>query len=1029
MTDIVKHAPQFSDRQAAGFARDLYGIEAASETLPSERDQNFLLTAPGKDRFVLKIANATESYDVLDFQNRAMAHIAAKAGGSDCEGPVCPQVLLSISHEAIARVNGQGDLKHYIRLVSYLPGKPLAVVRPHDAELMEDLGRFFGRLDAALADFDHPSAQREFHWDLRNASKVVGDHIEYISDRDRRKMVSMFLERFCRQSLPMLSETRQSVIHNDGNDYNVLVQPHNTWSQRISGVIDFGDMLRTVTVAEPAILCAYAMMGKDDPLSTAEAIVGAYHRDYPLHEAELDLFFDLICMRLCTSVCLSAFQSRLEPDNPYLQISEKPAWALLERLTGIHPRLACYGFRKACGLEPVPQAHRVKNWLARQASGITSPVGVDLQSTDAVVLDLSVGSSIVSAGEKSGAGPALDRRIAGIVAAANATVGIGRYDEARLIYTASQFEAAADGSSGQRTIHLGLDFYLPQGSPVLTPLEGTVHSIQNNSDRLDYGPTIIVEHCTDDGDTFYLLYGHLSLDSLKDLTPGRRIHPGERIGSIGAREENGGWPPHLHFQIIVDLLGESGNFVGVAPPGRRKLWLGICPDPGLLLGMPNQSLPGGQMSVKEILALRRRHLGGNLSISYQRPLKIVRGRGQYLFCAEGRKYLDGVNNVCHVGHCHPRVVAAGQDQMAVLNTNTRYLHDHIVAYSQRLLAKFPAALNVCYFVCSGSEANELALRLARGYTGRRDIISVDGAYHGNTQALIDISPYKHAGPGGAGAPDWSHTVVMPDGYRGPYKGTGSQTGRLYADHVKDCIGDMQSAGRKPAAFICESLLGCGGQVVLPRGYLAEAFAHVRAAGGVCIVDEVQVGFGRAGSHFWAFETQSVVPDIVTLGKPIGNGHPLAAVITTAEIGASFDNGMEYFNTFGGNPVACAIGQAVLDVIEEEALMHNARTVGEKLLQGLTSLHEKYALVGDVRGIGLYAGVELVIDRTSLEPAAGHSNYIINRMRDLGILISTDGPLHNVLKFKPPLVFSPDDAERVVAALDSILQEDCLQVGD
>jgi 4-aminobutyrate aminotransferase-like enzyme len=380
-----------------------------------------------------------------------------------------------------------------------------------------------------------------------------------------------------------------------------------------------------------------------------------------------------------------------------------------------------------------------------------------------------------------------------------------------------------------------------------------------------------------------------------------------------------------------------------------------------------------------------------------------------------------------VGHCHPQVVAAGQSQIAMLNTNTRYLHDTIVSYAKRLLSKLPEPLSVCFFVCTGSEANELALRLARNYTGQRDIITIDGAYHGNTQNLIDVSPYKHDGPGGQGAPPWVHTVVMPDGYRGPHKGTGAGNGTRYAQYLQDAISRIQASGKNLAAFICESMMGCGGQIVLPDNYLQEAFKLVRSARGVCIADEVQVGFGRVGSHFWAFETQGVVPDIVTLGKPMGNGHPLAAVITTPEIADPFANGMEYFNTFGGNPVSCAIGMAVLDVIENENLQDNAQKVGVRLLNGLKALVDKYPLIGDVRGLGLYVGIELVTDRQTLAPATRHADYIINRMKDYGILISIDGPLHNVLKLKPPIVFSERNADDVVRMLDKVLEEDCLQV--
>ena len=442
----------------------------------------------------------------------------------------------------------------------------------------------------------------------------------------------------------------------------------------------------------------------------------------------------------------------------------------------------------------------------------------------------------------------------------------------------------------------------------------------------------------------------------------------------------------------------------------------------MLVRIPSYHFPPPARSKDEILALRNKHLGPSLSISYQKPLHIVRGQGQYLYDENNQPYLDAVNNVPHVGHNHPHLVKAAQLQTAVLNTNTRYLHDNLVEYAARLTAELPEPLSVCYFVCSGSEANELALRMARTHTGQRDLLVLDGAYHGNTAALIDISSYKFDGPGGAGKPDHVHVLPMPDPYRGLYRGSGVGNGRLYAQHAQEIIEELQAQGKGIAGFIGEPLLGCGGQIVLPDGYFQALFPLIRAAGGVCIADEVQVGFGRVGSHMWAFQTQGVVPDIVTLGKPIGNGHPLAAVVTTPEIAASFANGMEYFNTFGGNPVSCAIGTAVLDVLEQENLQENARIVGNRLLAGLRGLQTKFPLIGDVRGLGLYIGAELVCDRQTLEPAAEEASYIANRMRDKGILISTDGPLHNVLKIKPPLVFTEENADFLVNTLGKILEE-------
>jgi 4-aminobutyrate aminotransferase-like enzyme len=411
-----------------------------------------------------------------------------------------------------------------------------------------------------------------------------------------------------------------------------------------------------------------------------------------------------------------------------------------------------------------------------------------------------------------------------------------------------------------------------------------------------------------------------------------------------------------------------------------------------------------------------------LSIGYRNPIKVERGWMQYLYDETGRKYLDAYNNVPHVGHCHPNVVRAGQEQMAVLSTNTRYLNDLLTRYAERLCATMPAPLRVCFFVNSGSEANELALRLARAYTEQRDTIVLQSAYHGNTTSLIDISPYKHDGPGGTGAPPWVHTVPIADVYRGPYKADDPQAGQKYAQYVQDIAEALRCKGVGLAAYIAESCPSVGGQILFPEGYLYQVYRHVRQAGGVCIADEVQTGYGRMGTHFYAFEAQGVVPDIVVLGKPIGNGHPIGAVVTTPEIAAAFDNGMEFFSTFGGNTVSCAIGLSVLDVTIEEGLQSHALRVGERMLAGLRAFVAKHPIVGDVRGSGLFLGVELVRDRETLEPAGEEASFVANRMRETGILLGTDGPYHNVVKIRPPMPFNEGDADLLVAAMDRILAE-------
>nr|CAD7201602.1 unnamed protein product [Timema douglasi] len=437
------------------------------------------------------------------------------------------------------------------------------------------------------------------------------------------------------------------------------------------------------------------------------------------------------------------------------------------------------------------------------------------------------------------------------------------------------------------------------------------------------------------------------------------------------------------------------------------------------------------------------------------PLKIVRAEGQYMYDEKGGQFLDCINNVAHVGHCHPDVVKAACDQLAVLNTNNRFLHDNLVLCAKKLTGLLPESLSVCFLVNSGSEANDLALRLARTHTKHNDVITLDHAYHGHLTSMIDISPYKfnHA-TGGQGKPDWVHVAPCPDVYRGKYRDVdypNEDMGKKYAEDVRALCNRARANDRNIAAFFVESLQSCGGQIVPPDNYLRQAFKHVREAGGVCIADEVQVGFGRVGKHWWAFQLQGddVLPDIVTLGKPMGNGHPVAAVITTKEIAKSFkETGIEYFNTYGGNAVSCAVASAVMDVIEHEKLRENAVRVGNHLLNSARQLAAKHPLIGDVRGVGLFVGIELVKCREARTPATAHAQHVITRyaslepdgleyqhvrsvrackpsrilMKEENILLSADGPDRNVLKLKPPMVFSHENADHFVRVLDEILTE-------
>jgi 4-aminobutyrate aminotransferase-like enzyme/Ser/Thr protein kinase RdoA (MazF antagonist) len=1014
--------PRFDEASAASLALERFGIEGRASTLPSERDQNFAIETSTGDRFVLKLSHAEEQRQNLECQDLALETLARADTGY-----TFPRAMAALSGERIVSVPARRGSTHHARMMYWVPGIPLAHVRPHTPELLHELGAMLGQVDRALASFAHPAATRVLKWDLRHGVDVVEQNAGWVTDRTRRALIERYLRRL-RAIAPALATLRTAVIHGDANDHNVLVTATRDDPLRprsVTGLLDFGDLVHSWVVAEPAIAAAYAMLDRADPLASAAHVVRGYHSANPLDETELELLYPLICLRLCTSVVLSAESARRHPTNEYLMVSEKGAWTLLERLADVDPAYAMAAFRLAAELEPCRSGHVISAWLAQNRDSFAPILGTRLEAGNVVTLDLSAGSTDLDPVDPRQSASAWTEALFGQMRQARARFGIGRYSEARFWYDHDAFRVAGDDGDAWRTIHLGVDLFAKLGTPVCSPLDGTVHSFADNKGRFDYGPTIVLQHdVTHEGAPlrFYTLYGHLAPESLRDLRAGASVQRGERIGSVATSADNGGWAPHVHVQVIADMLGHAGTFPGVVRPADRDVWQSICPDPSDLVGWP-AAAADPRPATRSIQEMRGRSIGRSLSISYRRPLHIVRGWMQHLYDVDAQPYLDAVNNVAHVGHSHPRVVAALRRQAAALNTNTRYLHGNLVHYAERLAEMLPEPLSVLFFVCSGSEANELALRLARAHTRRRDVVVVGGAYHGNTTSLIELSPYKYDGAGGDGRPPHVHEAVLPDGYRGPYRGLDAETGRRYADHVRAAFDAAAERGSPACAFFFEPLPGCGGQIVPPDSYLREAFRHAHQAGAVCVADEVQTGFGRVGSHFWAFQAQGAVPDIVTMGKPIGNGHPLGAVATTPDIAASFANGMEYFNTFGGNPVSCAVGLAVLDVIRDQQLQQNALRVGNRLLGGLRDLARRHPLIGDVRGLGLYVGVELVLDRKSRLPAGRHASYVAERMRDHHILISTDGPDHNVLKIKPPLVFSDADADRLVETLDRILAED------
>jgi 4-aminobutyrate aminotransferase-like enzyme/Ser/Thr protein kinase RdoA (MazF antagonist) len=1013
-------AHPLSAEEAARLARELYNLDATAKRLPGEYDDNFHVISRDGREFVLKVMHPARDRAFIDLQCAALQHLAERAAGI-----LLPRVVPA--HDGtLYRIFADADgAPRLVWMLTFVPGTVLAEVRPHSHELLESLGRLLGEIDSALQDFRHPAALRELKWDLSAAGWIRG-HVDKISDPARRALVEKFLHLYDAEIVPALPRLRRSVIYGDANDYNVLVSAPAPLPRKALSVVDFGDMHSGVTVSEVAIAAAYAMLGEKDGLRAAARMVAGYHAVFPLEESEIACLYALIGMRLAVSVTNSTHRKTVKSGDPYVTISEAPAWAALETFAGVPARFAHYTFRHACSLCPVPQSAAVQRCLEKIGSRASSIFEADLRTAPILVFDLSVGSEFLGADPHASETPQLSPKIAESLKHAGVSIGIGRYNEPRLLYTSELFAANAGPLDERRTIHLGMDFFAAPGASVHAPVDGLVYALANNRERLDYGPLVILKHAAEGSESFFTFYGHLDSEALARLKIGQHISPGEEFARIGYTEENGGWPPHLHFQVILDLLDLDANFPGVALASQRDVWTSLSPDPNVLVGVPANRFPEPEPAPQETLVARRALLGKNLSISYEKPLKIVRGWMQYLYDETGRAFLDFYNNVPLVGHSHPRVVQAAQKQLALLNSNTRYLHDLVNRYARRLTAHLPEPLRVCFFVNSGSEANELALRLARAHTRREDLIVLEHAYHGNTSTLIDISPYKFEGPGGRGRKPWVHVAPLPDDYRGKYRREDAQAAAKYAAEAGEILRSMRAENREVAAFIAETLPSVGGQIVFPAGYLADVYARVRAAGGLCIADEVQVGFGRLGTHFWGFETQNVVPDIVVLGKPIGNGFPLAAVITTPEIAASFDNGMEFFSTFGGNPVACAAGLAVLEVVEDEHLQERALRVGSHLKKNLLALQQQHSLIGDVRGSGLFLGVDLVLDRATRIPAPAQAAYVVNRLRECGVLTGTDGPHHNVIKLRPPLIISESDADLFTAALGDILREDPAQ---
>ena len=999
-----------SENEAEKIAWDLYGIKGKAHGLPGESDMNFKIHVSDENVFVMKISRPETSIQYLQFQQELLKHLET------CDTKLeHPRAIADRDGLLVSRYQENSTIR-FVRMLSWIPGRVYSQVNPHTDSLRFSLGKICGKITSALEGFDHKECQRKLDWDIAQG-QWTARHLELFPS-SRSETISYFLDRFesKRQSYALL---RKSLVHNDANDNNLLVS-EDLSNPKVITSIDFGDAIYTQVVNDLAVACSYAGMGLNDPLQGILPVIRGYHESFPLQEKELGYLYDCIAIRLIISVTKSAINKIEEPDNDYLQISDGPAWDLLEKWKATSPGLAHYSFRSSCGYRSHPNYDRFLSWAQASPFSLKElfPTG---PGNDAVDIDLSVGSTWLGLKEDFADFDLFDFKMGELQKANPEKVIGGGYLECRGVYATESYDKMGNSGQESRTVHLGLDFWLPAGTPVHALFDGEVITAVNDAGDKEYGGLVILKHQLE-GFSFFTLYGHLTVESATRWEPGDRIPRGDQIAVLGDHPENGNWPPHLHFQAMLSMLDYEIDFPGVAYFNQIDVFKELCPDPNLLFKLESLGTRA-EINEEALIRFRKEHLGRGMSLSYKKPLHIVRGSGAYLIDSTGKKFLDTVNNVAHVGHEHVKVVRAGQTQMAVLNTNTRYLHKNINELAEELLKTLPKELSVLHFVNSGSEANELALRMIKTASGQMDILASEVGYHGNTNACIAVSSYKFDGKGGLGCPENTHIFPLPDSFRGKYRG--AETGEHYISEVQRLITKVKGLGRNVAGLILEPIISCGGQIELPDGFMKGAFEAVRQAGGYCISDEVQVGCGRMGKTFWGFELHGVVPDIVTIGKPLGNGHPIAAVACTEEIASKFSNGMEFFNTFGGNPVSCAIATQVLRTVREEGLQENALKTGEFLKEELLSLSKRFPILGDIRGQGLFLGVELVDQK--LHPLPEQATYLVNRMKEFGILMSTDGPDHNVLKIKPPMVFTRDQGSELIATLELVLKEDFMQL--
>jgi len=976
-----------------------YGIKVKATQIEGEKDDNFKVQAKNKSYF-FKIYPKKTDEKFVKFQSQLLSHLKdyKKTGNNN---------LTSFKKTYATFSDNENEIR-FFRMNDWICGRLWSSVNPISNSLREKLGIENAELLIKLSRTKLNYVRKDFDWDLANFLWIEKFYKKINLKKKYQKTIKNTIENL-KKKRSKFQKLRKHLIHNDLNDNNIIVS-ENLKTPTILGLIDFGDCVRSQLINELAVTCTYGIIKSLTPLESAFHIIKGFNSKIKISEDEIDFLYDLILIRISISIVKSALNEKNNPSNKYLQVSKNDMLTIFDKWSKINRELATHFFRHACNFTANINEKKFYKLISQKKSSVNILFKKN-EINKLENLDLSVSSKWLS-NELINDIYSFEKKINQNLF----STYYGGYLETRAVYDSYDYEKLTDRGFENRTTHLGIDFWVEQKTSVHSIDDGIIKIITNDKTIKGYGGLIIIEHTIEDLN-YYSLYGHLSDQKKSKFNIGDLVSKGEKIAEIGSPKENGGWSPHLHFQIMLTILDYENDFPGVCLQNEKEVWSSICPNPSLVLNIKH--LSKNKIDEDILKKLRKKYLSANLKLSYDSPIYFVRGFNQYLYSNSGKKYLDTVNNIAHVGHQNVNIVKAAKQQIGILNTNTRYLHDEIISLSENLVSKFPKKLSKAYFVNSGSEANELAIRISNVYSNCDNYIIMQGGYHGNTNKTIEISNYKYNSIGGRGKTNNIFEIPMPDKFRGKFRGKNAEI--KYFNEFEKIISKAKKNNKKIGAMIVEPIISCGGQIELPGKFLKKCKKILEKENILLIVDEVQTGFGRVGEKYWGFQLHDVIPDIVTLGKPMGNGHPIGAVICTNEISRRFDNGLEFFSSFGGNTVSCMIANQVIKEIDSRKLQKNAYMTGKYLINGLNELAKKFPVIGDVRGKGLFIGVELV--DPNLNPRMDKAIYLVNRMKELGVLMSNDGLDKNVIKIKPPIIFSKIDVDRLLTLLKKVLEED------